>query len=97
MSTDDHPWHQVSPGDHIPDLVNAIIEIPKGSKAKYEIDKASGLIKLDRVLFSSVMYPDGTSTVLSGKVRRDEIVNEKSFESELHVWKELKRMRRDHE
>ena len=57
MSTDDHPWHQVSPGDHIPDLVNAIIEIPKGSKAKYEIDKASGLIKLDRVLFSSVMYP----------------------------------------
>jgi inorganic pyrophosphatase len=57
MSTDDHPWHQVSPGDNIPDLVNAIIEIPKGSKAKYEIDKASGLIKLDRVLFSSVMYP----------------------------------------
>ena len=54
MSTDDHPWHQVSPGDHIPDLVNAIIEIPKGSKAKYEIDKASGLIKLDRVLFSSL-------------------------------------------
>jgi hypothetical protein len=39
---------------------------------------------------SSVMYPDGTRTVLSGKVRRDEIVNEKSFESELHVWKELK-------
>ncbi len=38
-------------------MVNAIIEIPKGSKAKYEIDKASGLIKLDRVLFSSVMYP----------------------------------------
>ena len=57
MGTDDHPWHQVSPGDNIPDLVNAIIEIPKGSKAKYEIDKASGLIKLDRVLFSSVMYP----------------------------------------
>ena len=39
---------------------------------------------------SSVMYPDGTRTVLSGKVRRDEIVNEKSSESELHVWKELK-------
>ena len=52
-----HPWHEVSPGDDLPSSVNAIIEIPKGSKAKYEIDKASGLIKLDRVLFSSVMYP----------------------------------------
>ncbi|WP_257656936.1 inorganic diphosphatase [Parapedobacter lycopersici] len=52
-----HPWHEVSPGEDIPASVNAIIEIPKGSKAKYEIDKESGLIKLDRVLFSSVMYP----------------------------------------
>ena len=52
-----HPWHEVSPGDNIPSIVNAIIEIPKGSKAKYEIDKDSGLLKLDRVLFSSVMYP----------------------------------------
>src|SRR5450432_4839011 len=56
MSTQ-HPWHQVSPGENIPTTVNAIIEIPKGSKAKYEIDKDSGLLKLDRVLFSSVMYP----------------------------------------
>ena len=53
----DHPWHDVSPGDNVPEIVNAIIEIPKGSKAKYEIDKESGLLKLDRVLFSSVMYP----------------------------------------
>ena len=53
----DHPWHCVSPGDDIPALVNAIIEIPKGSKAKYEIDKDSGLLRLDRILFSSVMYP----------------------------------------
>ena len=56
MSTQ-HPWHQVSPGENSPETVNAIIEIPKGSKAKYEIDKDSGLLKLDRVLFSSVMYP----------------------------------------
>lgn len=53
----DHPWHSVSPGDELPSVVNAIIEIPKGSKAKYEIDKDSGLLRLDRVLFSSVMYP----------------------------------------
>ncbi len=52
-----HPWHGVSIGDNVPEIVNAIIEIPKGSKAKYEIDKDSGLLKLDRVLFSSVMYP----------------------------------------
>ena len=52
-----HPWHEVSTGPKIPYVVNAVIEIPKGSKAKYEIDKESGLLKLDRVLFSSVMYP----------------------------------------
>src|SRR5690606_36467502 len=53
-----HPWHEVSPGNNLPASVNAIIEIPKGSKAKYEIDKESGLMKLDRVLFSSVyVYP----------------------------------------
>lgn len=52
-----HPWHSISPGENAPDCVTAIIEIPKGSKAKYEIDKDSGLLKLDRILFSSVMYP----------------------------------------
>lgn len=54
---DNHPWHSISVGTDAPSVVNAVIEIPKGSKAKYEIDKDSGLIKLDRVLFSSVMYP----------------------------------------
>ncbi len=52
-----HPWHYVSYGKNIPEVVNAIIEIPNGSKAKYELDKESGLLKLDRVLFSSVHYP----------------------------------------
>ncbi|HLT42403.1 MAG TPA: inorganic diphosphatase [Sphingobacteriaceae bacterium] len=52
-----NPWHATSPGSNLPVSVNAIIEIPKGSKAKYEIDKESGLMKLDRMLFSSVMYP----------------------------------------
>ncbi|POY37069.1 inorganic pyrophosphatase [Solitalea longa] len=51
------PWHSVDPGSKRPELVDAIIEIPKGSKAKYEVDKKTGLLKLDRVLFSSVMYP----------------------------------------
>lgn len=52
-----HPWHEVSVGKTPPTIVNAIIEIPKGSRAKYEIDKVSGLIKLDRVLRGSMMYP----------------------------------------
>ena len=52
-----HPWHQVSPGKKLPEYVNGLIEIPKGSRAKYEIDKESGLIKLDRVLYSSMYYP----------------------------------------
>ena len=52
-----HPWHAISPGVNSPESVTAIIEIPKGSKAKYEIDKETGLLRLDRILFSSVMYP----------------------------------------
>ena len=52
-----HPWHEVNIGKMPPTIVNAIIEIPKGSRAKYEIDKASGLIKLDRVLRGSMVYP----------------------------------------
>jgi inorganic pyrophosphatase len=57
MMTVLHPWHGVSPGDHAPRIVNAIIEIPKGERAKYEIDKASGLLKMDRVIHSSFHYP----------------------------------------
>jgi len=57
MATGFNPWHNVEIGDKQPDIVNAIIEISKGSKAKYEIDKESGMLRLDRVLFSSVNYP----------------------------------------
>lgn len=52
-----HPWHEVSVGKNPPELVNGIIEIPRGSRAKYEIDKESGLIKLDRVIYASMYYP----------------------------------------
>lgn len=52
-----HPWHGVHYGENAPRSVNAIIEIPQGSRAKYEIDKASGLLKLDRVIYSSFFYP----------------------------------------
>jgi inorganic pyrophosphatase len=57
MITVSHPWHGVPYGDHAPRVVNAVIEIPQGSRAKYEIDKDSGLLKLDRVIYSSFYYP----------------------------------------
>jgi inorganic pyrophosphatase len=57
VRTNYNPWHGVSPGKKVPEIVNTIIEIPKGSKGKYELDKDSGLLKLDRVLYSSVHYP----------------------------------------
>jgi inorganic pyrophosphatase len=52
-----HPWHEVSAGKNPPQYVNGVIEIPKGSRAKYEVDKESGLIKLDRVIYASMYYP----------------------------------------
>lgn len=52
-----NPWHDVSPGDNTPKTVNAIIEIPKNTRAKYELDKETGLLKLDRVLYASMYYP----------------------------------------
>ena len=52
-----HPWHDIDPGSNLPETVNGIIEIPKGSRAKYELDKETGLITLDRVLYSSIYYP----------------------------------------
>jgi inorganic pyrophosphatase len=52
-----HAWHDITPGEHIPQEFNSVIEIPFGSSVKYELDKPSGLIKLDRVLYSAVYYP----------------------------------------
>src|SRR3984893_13189471 len=52
-----HPWHDVTPGSKLPQEFNTVIEIPFGSSVKYELDKTSGLIKLDRILYSAVYYP----------------------------------------
>ncbi len=50
-------WHDVKLGDKAPEEFNVIIEIPKGSNNKYEIDKETGLIALDRANYSSAPYP----------------------------------------
>lgn len=50
-------YAHVSPGTHVPEVVHAIVEIPKGRRSKFEVDKNTGLMKLDRYLFSSSHYP----------------------------------------
>ncbi|GIV59606.1 inorganic diphosphatase [Rhodocaloribacter litoris] len=52
-----HPWHDIPIGPEAPELFQAVIEIPQGGKVKYELDKESGLLRVDRVLYSSVIYP----------------------------------------
>ena len=53
----DNIWHEIDPGRIAPEDFIAVIEIPKGSKKKYELDKETGLIILDRVLHTSTHYP----------------------------------------
>ncbi|KAL6761650.1 inorganic pyrophosphatase [Haematococcus lacustris] len=55
--TASHPWHDLNPGNEAPELCNVVIEIPRGSKVKYELDKDTGLCFVDRILYSSVVYP----------------------------------------
>ena len=50
-------WHNISPKRISPEDFVAVIEIPKGSKIKYELDKETGLMKLDRILHTSTHYP----------------------------------------
>ena len=52
-----NPYMRVPPGPDPPRIVHAIVEIPKGRRSKFEIDKEYGLIRLDRYLYSSSMYP----------------------------------------
>jgi len=57
MLTVNHPWHGAHFGPEAPERINALIEIPQGSRAKYEVDKETGLLRLDRVIYSSFHYP----------------------------------------
>jgi inorganic pyrophosphatase len=52
-----HPWHEAPIGTNPPEFVNGIIEISTGMRTKYEVDKETGLLKLDRILYSAVYYP----------------------------------------
>ena len=50
-------WHDIDPSVVSPENFTAVIEIPKGSSCKYEMDKYTGLLRLDRVLYTSTHYP----------------------------------------
>ena len=50
-------WHDIDPSVITPEDFSAVIEIPKGSNCKYELDKYTGLLRLDRVLYTSTHYP----------------------------------------
>ncbi len=52
-----HPWHDITPGEQLPKEFRTVVEIPLGSSVKYELDKPSGLIRVDRLLYSAVYYP----------------------------------------
>ncbi len=52
-----NPWHDIDPRNAAPELLDCVIEIPRGGRLKYELDKNTGLLRLDRVLFSAVFYP----------------------------------------
>ena len=52
-----HFWHGISAGAHPPHDINVLIEIPSGSKCKYELDKIAGIIRVDRIISSAVYYP----------------------------------------
>lgn len=53
-----HPWHDLPNNEeHCAEYFNVVIEIPRGSKVKYELDKPTGLLRVDRILYSSVIYP----------------------------------------
>ncbi|MEO8227462.1 MAG: inorganic diphosphatase [Gemmatimonadota bacterium] len=52
-----HPWHDLETGSDVPEVVTAVIEIPTNERNKYELDKQSGMFRLDRVLHSAVHYP----------------------------------------
>jgi len=52
-----HPWHDLDPGKEIPVAFDVVVEIPLGSSVKYELDEKTGMLRMDRVLYSAVFYP----------------------------------------
>src|SRR5215212_3310620 len=87
-----NPWHDVPIGDDAPDEFNVVIEVPKGSKVKYELDEDTGFLEVDRILHASFMYPTNYG-FLPQTLADDEdpIYNVYTHINEFpdHLWKEI--------
>jgi inorganic pyrophosphatase len=91
-----HAWHDVTPGERLPDEFNTVIEIPFGSSVKYELDKASGLIKLDRVLYSAVYYHAraiGLMTMIDAGKKSHKIIAIATEDPEFNTYREASELR----
>ena len=53
-----NPWHDIAVGEDAPEEFNVVIEVSKDSKVKYELDKDTGMLLVDRILYSSIVYPE---------------------------------------
>jgi inorganic pyrophosphatase len=53
-----NPWHDIPVGEDAPEEFNVVIEVSKGSKVKYELEKETGMLTIDRILYSSIVYPE---------------------------------------
>jgi inorganic pyrophosphatase len=65
-----HSWHDITPGEHLLKEFNSVVEIPLGSSVKYELDKKTGLIRMDRLLYSAVYYPANYGFIPQNHSRR---------------------------
>lgn len=89
-----HPWHDIYVDDHlIAKVFPVVIEVPMGSKNKYELDKEAGLMRLDRVLYSAVYYPakilEHKEVVVEDFMGPDEAV--KILQEALDLYRQLRR------
>ena len=90
-----HLWRDLPPGRQPPEEVTAVVEIPFGSRNKYELDKTTGLLKLDRVLYSAVHYP-GDYGFIPGTLAEDHdpldvltLVDESSYPGVPACWRQV--------
>jgi inorganic pyrophosphatase len=86
------PWHKVDPGEDLPSCFNVAIEILMGSSNKYELDKKTGMLKLDRVLYSAAILPGKLRIYPSNIGGRRRPVRHRTFSKSSGLRHEVARM-----
>src|ERR1700722_4037531 len=87
-----NPWHRVDPGEDVPNRFIVIIEILMGSSNKYELDKKTGMLKLDRVLYSAAILPGKLRIYPSNIGGRRRPVRHRTFSKSSGLRHEVARM-----